>query len=123
MALRRPVAALTLSLAFLAAVPAGAQTSGAALLRPMEPRPPAAANRNALPDFTVPEGDLRQAGDIRRNGLIAAYRLGPNVQIGVGRFSVPELARPRTNMERERNPTAVRPRDRGIAAVGFSLSF
>ena len=41
----------------------------------------------------------------------------------IGRFDVPELARPRTHMERERTPTSVRPRDRGIAAVGFTLSF
>ena len=124
MVARRLPAALTLPLALLAAVPAAAQTSGAALLRPMEaPSGSSSATRSTLPDFTGPEGDLRRGGDIRRSGLIAAYQIAPNVQVGVGRFSVPELARPRTHMERDRNPTAVRSRDRGIAAVGFSLSF
>ena len=123
MVARRLLAALTLPLALLAAAPAGAQTSGAALLRPMEAPRPVPTTPPNLPDFTAPEGDLRRGGDIRRSGLIAAYPIAPNIQLGIGRFSVPELARPRTNMERESNPTAVRPRDRGIAAVGFSLSF
>ena len=123
MAARRLPAALTLPLALLAAAPAIGQTSGAALVRPMELRPPMATNPTNLPSFTVPQGDLRRAGEVRRSGLIAGYRIAPNVEIGIGRFAVPELARPRTHMERDRNPTAVRPRDRGIAAVGFSLSF
>jgi hypothetical protein len=122
---RKPGAALTLSLALATAAPAAAQQSGAALVGPVDrgrPAAPAAAAAG-VPDFTAPTADLREGGRARRNGLIAAYRVAPNVQLGIGRFAVPEIARPRTNMERERNPTAVQPRERGIAAVGFSLSF
>ncbi|MGZ8997299.1 MAG: hypothetical protein ACXW2T_00435 [Allosphingosinicella sp.] len=46
-----------------------------------------------------------------------------NLQIGLGRFKVAEPARPRTYMEPERAPTDLRRRERGIAAVGMSLSF
>lgn len=120
---RAPGAALALSLGLMTAAPAAAQQSSAALLRPLETVPQFSAPTANLPNFRTPEGDLRQAGAVRRNGLIATYRVGPNLQIGVGRFSVPEIARPRTNMEGDRSPTAVRPRDRGIAAIGFSLSF
>jgi hypothetical protein len=121
---RKPCAALTLSLALVAVAPAAAQQSGAALVGPIDRgRPAAPAAPAGVPDFTAPPADLREGGETRRNGLIAAYRVAPNVQLGVGRFAVPEIARPRTNMERERNPTAVQPRERGIAAVGFSLSF
>ena len=74
-------------------------------------------------EFRAPQGDLRLPNEPRRNGLIAAYPIDENVQIGIGRFSVPEIARPRTHMERDRQPTGVRPRDRGIAAVGISQRF
>lgn len=120
---RAPCAALALLLSLTTAASAAAQHSGAALLQPLDTVPQFSAPTANLPDFRAPEGDLRQAGEVRRNGLIATYRVGPNLQIGVGRFAVPEIARPRTNMERDRSPTAVRPRDRGIAAIGFSLSF
>ena len=105
----------------LAAVPAAAQTSGAALVGPLE-RPAIAFDRRPI-DFRPPDGDLRDPGSPPRNGLIAAWRINEDLEIGIGRFAVPEIARPRTHMESERNPTAVRPRDRGIAAVGFSLRF
>ncbi|HEX8640645.1 MAG TPA: hypothetical protein VF704_05760 [Allosphingosinicella sp.] len=119
---RKPGAALALSLVLATAGPATAQINGAALVGPSEPGPQAAARPN-LPDFTSPAADLRPGGEPRRNGLIAAYPVAANVQVGIGRFAVPEIARPRTNVERERDPTGVRPRDRGIAAVGISLSF
>lgn len=120
---RKPLAALTLSLAFATASPAVAQQSGAALVGPVDRGRPTAPAATDLPDFTTPAADLSDGGEPRRNGLIAAYRVAPNVQVGIGRFAVPEIARPRTHMERERNPTAVQPRERGIAALGVSLSF
>ena len=120
---RKPLAALTLLLALVAAAPAVAQQSSAALVGPVDRGRPSAPAAAELPDFTTPAADLREGGEARRNGLIAAYRVAPNVQVGIGRFAVPEIARPRTNIERERNPTAVQPRERGIAAVGVSLSF
>ena len=117
---RTHCAALALLLTPTIAAPAAAQQSAAALVAPLEGP---STSTSTLPDFRAPQGDLRQAGEVRRNGLIAGYRIGRNLQIGVGRFTVPEIARPRTNVESDRMPTAIRSRDRGIAAVGFSLSF
>ena len=123
MELRRTYAALAGSFVLLTAAPAEAQPNQTFLAGPIDVSPSAEPARPTLPDFRVPEGDLRQAGQPRRNGLIAAYPVNRNLQIGIGRFAVPELARPRTHMEGERNPTGVRPRERGIAAVGLSLRF
>lgn len=120
---RRHPLALTVPLALLAAAPGFAQTSGAALVGPPDRIESPAPAALPLPDFRSPPDDLRRAGEPRRNGLIAAYPLSENLQIGVGRFEVPELPRPRTHMERDSQPTSVRPRDRGIAAIGFSLRF
>ena len=120
---RRPVAALTLLCTLLVAAPAAGQISGAALVGPLEHSPPVAVSRARIPTFRMPEGDLREVGVPRRNGLIAAIAVNDRLDVGLGRFSVPEIARPRTNIEADRQPTAVRPRDRGIAAVGFSLRF
>lgn len=120
---RRHPLALTVPLALLAASPGFAQTSGAALVGPPDRIESPAPSALPLPDFRPPPGDLRRAGEPRRNGLIAAYPLSEDLQIGIGRFEVPELPRRRTHMERERHPTSVRPRDRGIAAIGFSLRF
>lgn len=115
-------AALALSLGLTAAAPAAAQHSAASLVGPLE-GPSTGAVVTNLPDFRAPQGDIRPAGEVRRNGLIAGYRIGRNLHVGIGRFSVPEIARPRSHVENDRAPTAVRMRDRGIAAVGFSLSF
>ena len=71
----------------------------------------------------MPRGDLRESGTPPRSGLIGAVSLDDRLLIGVGRFNVPELARPRTYTEPERRPADVRRRDRGIAAVGISYSF
>ncbi|WP_114953809.1 hypothetical protein [Sphingosinicella terrae] len=115
--------ALPLSLALLAAMPAAAQHSGFALVEGSEPRTVASPRSGSRLQFRSPEGDLRLPPPSRRNGLIAAFPIDHNVEIGIGRFSVADHARMRTNMESERHPTAVRPRDRGIAAVGVSFRF
>ena len=122
MDMRRLRPAPVMLCALLAAAPAAAQTSGAALVGPLD-RGPSASPERQLPDFRPPEGDLRDPGSPRRNGLIASWQIDEDLQIGIGRFAGPEIARPRTHMESERNPTAVRSRERGIAAVGFSLRF
>lgn len=80
---------------------------------------PAPAN---IPRFEVMP-DPSDPGRPRRNGLIAAYQVRENMTVGIGRFAIPEIARPRTNMERERDPTGVRRRERGMAAVGVSIRF
>lgn len=117
---RRLMAAPAIACTLLAATAVAAQ-SRADLVGPVER--PAMPSSRTLPDFRAPAGDLRRAGEPRRNGLIAAYPVNDNLQIGIGRFRIIELDSSRTNTEHQRQPTSVRPRDRGVAAVGFSLRF
>lgn len=117
---RRLMAAPTIACTLLTAAPAAAQNA-ATLVGPAD-APPELSTRS-LPDFRPPAGDLRRAGEPRRNGLIAAWPVTENLQIGIGRFAIPELPRARTNMEADRSPASVRPRERGMAAIGFSLRF
>jgi hypothetical protein len=123
MELRRSLTGLTVSLVLLGAAPAFAQQNAAVLVGPLDQGTGTEAPGPRRLEFRAPEGDLRQPGAQRSNGLLAAVPLHDNLEIGVGRFLVPELAQPRTYMESDRQPTAVRPRDRGIAAVGVSLRF
>ena len=62
-----------------------------------------------------------------QRGTMQEGRLGlplaGNVQVGVGRFSVLEPARPRTHTEPIARGTDIARRNRGIAAVGVSLRF
>src|SRR4051794_228872 len=74
-------------------------------------------------DFRIRQADLREAGPALPRGLIGAVDLAERLQLGVGRFGVPELAPPRSHTEPERRPVDVRRRDQGIAAVGISYSF
>ncbi|HEV2816168.1 MAG TPA: hypothetical protein VGW40_02955 [Allosphingosinicella sp.] len=67
-------------------------------------------------------GELRGGGPAR-NGLIAAMDIGDGLQLGVGRFSMLDLARTRTHLEAEPRPTDVRGRQSSIAAVRLSFSF
>ena len=111
---RRLGAALVVPL--ILAPSAMAQTGPVSIIQ-TEPR----AESRLLPDFSPPRGDLREVGEPRRNGLIAAIPVGDDVQIGIGRFRVAELARSRSHMEPERSPTDMRRRERGVAAIGLSL--
>jgi hypothetical protein len=123
MGVRRRNAATWFSLALLGAAPAAAQTSGAALVGPRDDLRTETLFTAQPMQFRAPQGDLRVPGAPRRNGLIAAFPVADNVEIGLGRFMVPQIARPRTHVETDRQPASVRPRDRGIAAVGVSLRF
>ena len=123
MNLRWLLAALPASFTLMTALPAAAQSSGAALVGPTDPAPIRAQPRSHAPDFRVPEGDLRQAGEPRRNGLIASVPVNRNLDIGIGRFRVSEIAQPRTYTESDRNPAGMGPRQRSIAGFGFSLRF
>ncbi|HYI63887.1 MAG TPA: hypothetical protein VEW71_03270 [Allosphingosinicella sp.] len=115
---------VSLPVLFLAcSTAAAAQSSRAALVARADPALNTLEPAPGLPDFRMPRGDYRQPPGPVRNGLIGALPLGRNLQVAVGRFIVPELARPRTHMETDRRPADVRPRDRGIAAVGFSFRF
>jgi hypothetical protein len=120
---RRPVAALTALLTLMAAAPAAAQINGAALVASPDRPTFSPAFRPRAPEFRMPEGDLRQVGEPRRNGLIAAVPLNRNVQVGVGRFRVSEIAQPRTHTETARDPATVGLRQRNIAGIGVSFRF
>ena len=72
-----------------------------------------------MPPDWIPAGDLRPAPI----DLVAAMSVGDGMQLGVGRFSILNLARSRTNMEREPRPTDIERRERSIAAVRLSFSF
>jgi hypothetical protein len=123
MGVRRHLAAIGFAFALIGTAPAAAQTSAASLIGPIAPGRTEPTYTTRPMTFQVPPGDLRRPGAPSRNGLIAAVPLDHNVEIGVGRFLVPQIARPRTHMEADRQPSSVRPRDRGIAAVGISLRF
>jgi hypothetical protein len=106
-----------------AAAPAVAQLPRLPAVIPVQVADPVAVREAGLPSFfTLPPMPNQPAG-ARRGGLIAAMPLGDGLTIGVGRFRALELARPRTHVEADRRPTDIRPRDRGIAAVGLSLRF
>ncbi len=107
-------------LAFPAA--ASAQSRNISLVSPVGLEARAAPISN-LPNFQLPAGDLREVGVTRKSGLIAAFPIRRGLQIGVGRFNVSEIARPRTHVETDRQPMAVQSRDRGIAAVGVNVRF
>lgn len=119
---RRLLASLPVLLLACSAA-AAAQSRRAALVAPADSALETLEPAPGLPDFRMPQGDFRQPPGPVRNGLIGAVPLGRNLQVAVGRFIVPALPRPRTHMETDRRPADVRPRDRGIAALGFSFRF
>jgi hypothetical protein len=110
------VAYLCLALLFIPA-------AGAAQLGPSFAAVDGGSERRPAMTFRISRGDLREAGAPARNGLIGAVPLADRLQLGVGRFNVPELAQPLSHTEPARRSADVRRRDRGIAAVGISYSF
>ena len=76
---------------------------------------PARAEQPPVRIWRAPPGPVQEG----RLGL----PLTGNLQVGVGRFSVPEPARPRTHTEPISRSADVPRRHRGIAAVGLSLRF
>jgi hypothetical protein len=55
--------------------------------------------------------------------MIESWSLGDNAQVGLGRFRVMEMARPRTNIERERAPLTMDRPTRPIMGAGLSIRF
>lgn len=106
-------AALAATALLMAAGPAGAQQRRGPVLPPdaAAAEPDRDDRLRAAPNPTV------------RTRMFHIVPLADNIEFGVGRYAVPEIARPRTHMEADRNPTDVRRRGRGITGVGFKLSF
>lgn len=74
-------------------------------------------------DLRIATSEWRESDTSVPNGLIGAVNLTDQMQVGVGRFSVPEIARPVFHTEAQPRPADVRRRQQGIAAVGISFSF
>ena len=74
-------------------------------------------------EFRIPRAALRPAPSPLPAGMVAAMPLNDRLIMGVGRFSVLEEPRVRTNVEPAHRAAEVRRRERGIAAVGISLNF
>jgi hypothetical protein len=111
---RRPCAAVAATILLIAAGPAGAQQSRRPAIAPI------------LPAADIADADARllaAPAATPRSRMIHVRTLGDNIEFGIGRYAVPEIARPRTHMEADRYPTDVRRRGRGIAGVGLKLSF
>lgn len=111
----------------LAAAPAVAQLPYEAM--PVADEAPAAkSSPQARPagesaDFRIPRAALRPAPAPLPRGMVAAMPLDDGLIVGVGRFSVLEEPRVRTNTEPAYRAAEVRRRESGIAAVGISLNF
>jgi hypothetical protein len=120
---RRALAALVPSLVLLAVAPAAAQVRAATLVGPIELRASTdSADRPGL-EFRATQESLRWPGEPPRSGIIATFPIERSIEIGVGRFRVVDPARLRTHTEFDRQPMSMRPRERGIAAVGVSFRF
>ena len=123
MNLRWLAAALPALFTLMAAPAAVAQSLDRGQFGPVETPRTLITPHTYAPQFSMPEGDFRQVGEPRRNGLIAAVPVNRNLHVGIGRFRVSEIARARTHTESDRNPAGMGPRQRSIAGVGFSLRF
>lgn len=123
MGVRRLIAATTLCYVLASGGPAAAQPAGAFLVGSNDRIRLEAQSAPRQMQFRAPQGDLRAPGEQAPNGLIAAFPVRDDIQIGVGRYVVPQIAGPRTYVETDRQPASVRSRDRGIAAVGVSFRF
>jgi hypothetical protein len=114
MRMRRLAAALAASCALCTT--AGAQPPGN-----QDPRLPAATRHQPEAGRTA-DAAVRAERSRRPEGMFELND-GGDVAIGIGRFSILEPARPRSNMEAERDPTNVRRRERGIGGLGLRISF
>jgi hypothetical protein len=110
---RSSCAALAATVLLMAAGPAGAQQRrGPAIPPDLSAAEPDRDDRlGPVPDPAV------------RTRMFHVVPISENIEFGLGRYAVPEIARPRTHMETDRSPTDVRRRGRGITGVGFKLSF
>ncbi|MFN3943321.1 MAG: hypothetical protein ACK4K7_00160 [Allosphingosinicella sp.] len=116
-----PLAALA-----LASQAWGQQRSGEGLFNRSfaQPASTAAAEGRNLPRLSVTRDRYDEDGfPVVRNGLVASVEVEDGVTIGLGRFSVTEIARPRSNVESLGRAADIRQRDRNIAAVGLQLRF
>lgn len=112
----RRVAAAAACLCLLA-VEAAAQSRSGAGYRPIafelsQPAPVSAENHRLQP--------LEPAARARSTGMLESWPVAENAEIGIGRFGVGTVARPRTNMERDR---MMERENRNIAGAGMRLRF
>ena len=120
--MRAACRALVFAGVFAGASPAAAQLGYDPRIIAGDPAPAQSSRLAPAPDFRTPRIDLREAPGPSRNGLIAALPVRENVTLGIGRFQS-TAPRPRTHLEAEPQPTEMRRRGRGIAALGVSVRF
>ena len=84
-----------------------------------------AHSKRSKPPADEPRIDpnLRDPSAGRSGAMVPLLPLGEDAAIGVGRFSVPEPPRPRTNLERERAPSDLARERQGIGGLGLRMNF
>ena len=109
----------------LTASPAVAQLpyEPVAVARETPPAKPQASAAGKSAEFRMPRAAMRLAPSELPAGMVAAMPLNDRLTMSVGRFSVLDEPRVRTNVEPAYRAAEVRRRESGIAAVGISLSF
>lgn len=81
--------------------------------------PPAAPAAEAPP----PRAPYRPPPAPFTGGIVGAVPLAPNMRVSIGRITIAEPARARTHTEPHHRLADIRRGERGIAAIGLSLSF
>lgn len=120
--MRTACRALVIAGVWAGATPAAAQLGYDPMIIARDSRPVQPVRQAPPPDFRLSRIDLREAPGPGASGLIAALPVRDNVTLGIGRFQS-TAPRPRTHLEAEPQPTELRRRSRGIAAVGVSVRF
>jgi hypothetical protein len=117
MNVRRAIAASATACLCFAAGEAAAQDRRAGPARPMS------FDLRSLPPEAEPEERQRlrseEPAGATRSGMIRSWALEPNMEFGLGRFQVGEIARARTNTERVR----LERENRSIAGAGLRIRF
>ena len=94
----------------------GALAASCALAAPAVAQQPQQSEHRLRAELRAPPG-----GEPGR--MLALVPMGEDAVIGLGRFSIVAPPRPRSHVERERDPTDIRRRERGIGGFGLRVVF
>jgi hypothetical protein len=115
MDVRRVIAALAIPCACI--LPAQAFAQQSRFVGPVEPR----AQQAPPTEEPLHRQPVVRQEPAARSAMLESWQVAENAEFGIGRFRVMEIARPRTNLERER-PVMDQP-TRGIAGAGLRVRF
>lgn len=118
---RRLVAALAISCAWL--WPAQAISQPSPVYGPPETARPRAAPEQTPDQQSQRVPLLEEPAASAPVTMIESWSLGGSAELGLGRFRVMEIARPRTHTERQRAPLNMERETRPIAGAGLSIRF